>query len=176
MHFSLIDRVVEWRLAGAEGSSPARLVAIKLVSSAEEYLQDHFASFPVLPGVLMLEALVQAARELLEREAEASTVQSGTGDCPRMVLGRVRALKYGNFVPPGSTLRVEVERGKTLEGGHVEFKGVGTVMHPVMSQHDSGGAGAAGANGLGQPEAEAPVAVSGKFTLRPLSFVVTNKV
>ena len=48
MHFTLIDRVLE--------RTDDRLVAIKLVSAAEEYLQDHFPTFPVLPGVLMIEA------------------------------------------------------------------------------------------------------------------------
>ena len=52
MHFALIDRVVE--------RDESRLVAVKAVSLSEEYLQDHFPSFPVLPGVFMLEALVQS--------------------------------------------------------------------------------------------------------------------
>ena len=41
-------------------------MTIKQVTAAEEYLQDHFATFPVLPGVMMLEAMVQAGRRLLE--------------------------------------------------------------------------------------------------------------
>ncbi len=164
MHFSLIDRVVEWSPSpevGGSGGAIAgvggRLVAIKLVSSAEEYLQDHFASFPVLPGVLMLEAFVQAARELLEREAGG--IEKGAGT--RMVLGRVRALKYGNFVPPGSTLRVDVEKVKVSEGagGEVEFKGVGMVIHPGTR------ANAAAAEGDSPVEA---TAVSGRFVLRPV--------
>ncbi|MCA9299800.1 MAG: hypothetical protein KDA28_12075, partial [Phycisphaerales bacterium] len=56
MHFDLIDRVIE---TGTE-----HLVALKHVSAAEEYLQDHFPGFPVLPGVMMLETMVQAGRRL----------------------------------------------------------------------------------------------------------------
>ena len=93
MHFSLVDAVLE---RGAD-----RIVTIKHVSSAEEYLQDHFPGYPVLPGVMMLEAMVQAARELEDPEGRAN---------PPLVLGSVRGLKYGRFVPPGSTLRVEVTR------------------------------------------------------------------
>lgn len=106
MHFTLIDRVLE--------RSEDRLVALKLVSNAEEYLQDHFPTFPVLPGVMMIEALVQASRELLD--------EGGSGD--RWVLGGVKALKYGSFVKPGESLRVEVEVSKRTDEG-VTLKGVG---------------------------------------------------
>ena len=56
MHFCLVDRILE--------RSDDRIVTIKLVSNAEEYLRDHFPGFPVLPGVMMLEAMVQAGRAL----------------------------------------------------------------------------------------------------------------
>lgn len=68
---------------------------MKQVTLAEEYLWDHFPGFPVLPGVLMLEAMTQAAAALADRP---------------LVLHTVRALRYGNFVAPGDTLRIEVER------------------------------------------------------------------
>lgn len=91
MKFDLIDRVVE--------ISDDRIVTLKCVTSAEEYLADHFPTFPVLPGVMMLEAMVQAARRLLERVRP---------DAPMpFVLGRVRALKYSRLVSPGDTLRIE---------------------------------------------------------------------
>jgi 3-hydroxyacyl-[acyl-carrier-protein] dehydratase len=141
MHFNLVDRVLE--------QSADRIVTIKQVSAAEEYLGDHFPGFPVLPGVMMLEAMVQAGRRLAE----------GSGQPPRLVLGQVRALKYGRFVRPGEVLRVEVTLAKTLDGGGVECKGEGRVVRvgPV------GGAAAAGGEA-----ADEPVAVSGRFTLRPV--------
>ncbi len=108
MHFSLIDRVLE--------RSDDRLVSIKMVSNAEEYLQDHFPTFPVLPGVMMIEALVQASRELL----------SGGDASQRWVLSEVRALKYGSFVKPGQTLRAEVQVQKRGEEGSVTIKALGT--------------------------------------------------
>ena len=49
MHFDLVDRVIE--------QSPDRIVTIKQVTASEEYLQDHFPSFPVLPGVFMVDTL-----------------------------------------------------------------------------------------------------------------------
>src|SRR5258707_1248686 len=53
MRFVLVDRITELH----PGQS---LVAVKNLSLAEEYLADHFPGFPVMPGVLMLEALTQA--------------------------------------------------------------------------------------------------------------------
>jgi len=58
MKFGLIDRIVELEPG-------RRIVALKAVSLAEEYLADHFPTFPVLPGVLMLEALVEAGAWLV---------------------------------------------------------------------------------------------------------------
>lgn len=136
MYFQLLDAVLE--LDPAQG----RIVTIKNVSAAEEYLQDHFPSFPVLPGVLMIETLVQAARHLLRVMDPAHA---------RHVLGGVRALKYGNFVRPGETLRVEVTLTKRAENGCFDFAGSGVILRPG-----------------GDPSTSAPAAFSGKFTLRPL--------
>lgn len=136
MHFDLVDRVIE--------HSGQRLVSVKQVSAAEEYLQDHFAGFPVLPGVMMLEAMVQAGRRLLEL--------SETPGASRLVLGGVRALKYGRFVRPGEVLRVEVVLGKSGEGAY-EFKGEGVVL----------------TSGRPEPADGPPTAVSGRFTLRPMA-------
>ncbi|MHC4421726.1 MAG: hotdog family protein, partial [Planctomycetota bacterium] len=76
MKFNLLDTILD--------QGPDRIVAIKHVSLAEEYLADHFPTFPVLPGVMMVETMVQAARRML----------ADRGD-PRLVLGDVRALKFG---------------------------------------------------------------------------------
>lgn len=135
MHFDLVDRVVE--------QTPTRIVTLKLVSAAEEYLQDHFPTFPVLPGVMMLEAMTQAARRLLATHPAAMT------DRP-LVLGRVRALKYGRFVKPGATLRVEVELSKELGEGSFDCRAEALLVEPT-----------------GEPGADLPVAASGRLTLRP---------
>ncbi|MEM1166015.1 MAG: beta-hydroxyacyl-ACP dehydratase [Planctomycetota bacterium] len=111
MHFCLLDRVVD--------RSETGIVTVKAVSAAEEYLQDHFAGFPVLPGVFMLEAMVQAARAWLGERDGASA---------RYVLGEVRALKYASFVRPGEVLRCDVTLFKENEAsGEATFKGEATV-------------------------------------------------
>ena len=110
MKFNLLDKI--------ESVSDTRIVGVKYVSLAEEYLADHFPSFPVLPGVLMLEALTQAASWVMHR-------RSGFGKS-MAVLKEARNVKYGNFVAPGNYLRVEVELLKETEAG-ASFKAGGTV-------------------------------------------------
>jgi 3-hydroxyacyl-[acyl-carrier-protein] dehydratase len=136
MHFDLVDAVIE--------RSPERIVALKNVSAAEEYLQDHFPTFPVLPGVLMLEAMVQTARRWLAHHHP---------DADRHVLGSVRALKYGSFVRPGDTMRITVAPSKPAEEGRFEFKGSAEVLRPAA-------------------EGPPPTCVSGRFTLRPIRAAV----
>ena len=131
MNFDLIDTVLE--------QTPDRIVAIKQVSLAEEYLADHFPTFPVLPGVLMVETLVQAARRML----------ADRGD-PRLVLGEVKSMKFGSFVRPGEALRVEVTLDEEPAEGSYHCRGIGRVCRHAA-------AGDAGEK-----------AVSGRFTMRAI--------
>lgn len=94
MRFSLVDRIVELELG-------AKIVALKNLSMAEEYLGDHFPGFPVMPGVLMLEALTQAGAWLV-RASEDFTHSM-------VVLRQAANVKYGRFVEPGHTMRVTAE-------------------------------------------------------------------
>lgn len=110
MKFNLVDRI--------EHLSGERIVAVKYVSLAEEYLADHFPTFPVLPGVMMLEAITQAAAWLLYTRTDFA--------CSMAVLKEARNVKYGTFVAPGGALRVDVELNKTTDTG-ATFKATGTV-------------------------------------------------
>ena len=110
MKFNLIDKI--------ESLSDDRIVAVKYVSLAEEYLADHFPTFPVLPGVMMLEALTQAAGWLLHRRNNFSKSMA--------ILKEARNVKYGSFVAPGNFLKVDVEFNKATEKG-ASFKASGTV-------------------------------------------------
>jgi 3-hydroxyacyl-[acyl-carrier-protein] dehydratase len=110
MKFNLIDKV--------ESITGDKIVAVKYVSLAEEYLADHFPTFPVLPGVMMLEALTQAAAWVLHRRQDFAKSMA--------ILKEARNVKYGNFVAPGSSLRVEVEYLKPTDTG-ATFKATGTV-------------------------------------------------
>ena len=111
MKFCLLDRIVLLE----EGR---RIVALKNCSLAEEYLADHFPTFPVLPGVLMLEGLVEAGGWLVQATKD---FQYG-----RVLLKEARAVRYGRFVTPGSVLRLEVEAVEIGEEGS-RMRGVGLV-------------------------------------------------
>lgn len=114
MKFNLIDRI--------ESLSATRIVAIKQVSLAEEYLADHFPTFPVLPGVMMIEAATQACGWFLHRQRNFA--------CSMAVLKEARNVKYGQFVAPGDALRVEAELLKPTDAG-ASFKITGTVGDKV---------------------------------------------
>ena len=94
VRFSLIDRIVSIEPG-------ASIQAVKGLSMAEEYLQDHFPRFPVMPGVLMLESLYQAGAWLVR----------ATDDFREAVvlLKEARSVKYGNFIKPGQTLRIDAQ-------------------------------------------------------------------
>lgn len=115
MRFELIDRVID--------RDDQHLIAVKCVSSAEEYLADHFPGFAVLPGVMMLEAMVQAGRALLSDRM---------GDGP-LVLTDVRNVRYGNMVRPGQCLAVRVKLRKQDADGW-DLEGSGSVEDQVAVQ------------------------------------------
>jgi 3-hydroxyacyl-[acyl-carrier-protein] dehydratase len=109
MRFELIDRIVELEPG-------TRIVATKSVSLAEEYLADHFPTFPILPGVLMLQAMVDAASWLIRASTDfASSV---------ILLTEVRNVTYKSFVKPGHQMRLDVEC-RRLGEGEGEFAGCG---------------------------------------------------
>src|SRR5271165_4464044 len=111
MRFVLIDRINELQ----PGKS---LVAVKNLSLAEEYLSDHFPGFPVMPGVLMLEALTQAGAWLI-RDLEDFSHSI-------IILKQAKTIKYGSFVEPGRQLELRVELTE-YDGRDCSFKGVGVI-------------------------------------------------
>ncbi len=109
MKFILIDKIVSLE----EGR---KLTAVKSVSLAEEYLGDHFPTFPVLPGVLLLEGLVESAAWLVRKtEGFAHSM---------ILLAEARNVKYKSFLPPGSQIQYTVE-AKVIEESVSSFAGCG---------------------------------------------------
>src|SRR3954454_16391496 len=109
MRFHLVDRIVEV----VSGKS---LRAVKNLTLGEEYLADHFPTFPVMPGVLMLQALVEAGAWLLRiGEGYRHSV---------IVLREARNVKYDNFMEPGKQMQVSVELSERTASA-ATFKGKG---------------------------------------------------
>ena len=109
MKFGLIDRIIE--IEGAQ-----RIVAVKAVSLGEEYLSEHFPTFPVLPGVFMLESMVEAARWLVHAAEDFAH--------SLILLESTKGITYKSFVAPGQLLRVEVTCRRLAEESS-EFAGCG---------------------------------------------------
>jgi len=109
MRFILIDKVVSLEPG-------KRIRAVKNVSLAEEYLADHFPTFPVLPGVLLLEGLIESASWLVR--------QSENFAHSMILLEQARNVKYKSFLAPGAQIEYTVE-AKTIEENVSSFAGVG---------------------------------------------------
>jgi len=109
MRFILIDKVVSLE----PGS---QIKAVKSVSLAEEYLADHFPAFPVLPGVLLLEGLIESASWLV-RETENFAHSM-------ILLEQARNVKYKSFLAPGSQIEYTVQ-AKAVEENVSSFSGFG---------------------------------------------------
>src|ERR1700683_776680 len=92
--FLLIDRIVEFERA-------KRVVAIKNVTMNESYFQGHFPGAPIMPGVLVIEAMAQAGAVLLlsELEDRHSKLAVFTG---------IDGAKFRRSITPGDQLRIEV--------------------------------------------------------------------
>lgn len=109
MKFILIDRVTDLEPG-------KQLTAVKSVSLAEEYLGDHFPAFPVLPGVLLLEGLIESASWLVRHHQDfANSMVS---------LETTKNVKYKSFAAPGMQIQYTVT-ASSIEDNASSFKGVG---------------------------------------------------
>lgn len=132
MKFVLIDRITELAVG-------KRISACKALSLAEEYLADHFPTFPVLPGVFMLEAMIQASAWLARASLDFS---------PSLVLLKeARNVTYKSFLAPGQVLIVESvckelgpEQSVYAASGRVGereiVKGALTLRHLTLARQD----------------------------------------
>ena len=134
MKFQLVDKI--------EALQPGkRIVTVKALSLAEEYLADHFPAFPVMPGVLMLEAMVQAGAWLVREKLDFA---------PSLVLLKeARNVTYKSFAAPGQILTLEAdcqdltaEQSSFAARGHVGgreiVKGRLTLRHLTLAATDAG--------------------------------------
>ena len=93
--FLLLDRVVELHRR-------RRVVAVKNVTINEPFFQGHFPQYPIMPGVLVVEAMAQAGALLLLLEIEGRENKI-------MVFTGIERAKFRKPVTPGDQLRIEVD-------------------------------------------------------------------
>jgi len=109
MRFILIDKVICLEVG-------SQLRAVKSVSLAEEYLADHFPSFPVLPGVLLLEGLIESASWLVRKTEDFAHSM--------ILLEEARNVRYKSFLGPGEQIEYTVD-ARVIEENVSSFAGVG---------------------------------------------------
>lgn len=98
--FLLVDRIIELEPG-------KKAVGIKNVTVNEPFFQGHFPGFPIMPGVLIVEALAQTAG--IAVNAEAASAQGASDDAKLGVFASIDAMKFKKQVMPGDTLRLEAE-------------------------------------------------------------------
>ena len=118
--FLLVDRIVE-----IEGDQ--RIVGLKNVTANEGFFQGHFPDHPVMPGVLVCEAMAQVAAIMAHQD-------SGDNDGHRVfVLTGLDAVKFKRTVEPGDQLRLELICLKR-RGTFWKLKGTATVEGKIVAQ------------------------------------------
>ena len=100
--FLLIDRVTAWEPG-------KRLTAIKNVTYNEPFFQGHFPGNPVMPGVLVIEALAQASGTLVQLSATKDPSQAAL-----FYLVKIDKARFSRVVVPGDQLVLEVEQKRML--------------------------------------------------------------
>ncbi len=111
MRFHLVDRILE--------VEAGRLIrTAKNLTLGEEYLADHFPTFPVMPGVLMLQTLVETGSWLMR--------VSDDFRYSVILLREAKNVKFGNFMEPGRRMVLTAEL-QEQNGSLAVFKGKGEV-------------------------------------------------
>jgi beta-hydroxyacyl-ACP dehydratase FabZ len=118
--FLLVDRIVE--LHGEE-----KIVGIKNVSFNEHFFQGHFPNHPVMPGVLICEAMAQVGAIL------AHNARGGLSDNKVFVLTGLDKVKFKKPVEPGDQLRMELTCLKR-RGSFWRMQGIATVDGKIVAQ------------------------------------------
>jgi 3-hydroxyacyl-[acyl-carrier-protein] dehydratase len=119
--FLLIDRVLECQ-------PPTRIVAIKNVSINEEFFTGHFPHYHVMPGVLVVEGMAQAAAILsfktLDVRPDKKSVYYFAG---------IDSARFKRPVVPGDQIRYEITAGRSIRG-IAKFSGIARVDDLVVAE------------------------------------------
>ncbi len=102
--FVLIDRVLDYTVDKS-------LTAIKNVTINEPFFQGHFPHYPVMPGVLVVEAMAQAAAIL-----SFKTLQKLPGESAIYLFVGIDKARFKHPVSPGDQLKIEVSLGRKMQG------------------------------------------------------------
>ncbi len=116
--FLLVDAILEME--------PERIVGVKNVSVNEPYFPGHFPDFPVMPGVLIVEAMAQVAGVLVLKQMEDRKNKL-------VLLATIEEAKFRRPVRPGDQLRIEMKVAKR-KASVAKMHGTATVDGNVVAE------------------------------------------
>jgi 3-hydroxyacyl-[acyl-carrier-protein] dehydratase len=111
MRFLLVDHITDWKSDGL-------IRGLKNIAMSEDYLEFHFPRTPVMPGVLLLEAMVQLAGWL---EARVSGFEKW------FLMHRIRKCSFYGFALPGDQVELEVRLLGSADSKTRAYKGIGEI-------------------------------------------------
>ncbi|MCL2683621.1 MAG: 3-hydroxyacyl-ACP dehydratase FabZ [Synergistaceae bacterium] len=135
--FLLVDRIIEMDLDGEQ----KRIVGIKNVTINEPFFQGHFPGEPVMPGMLILEAMGQVGCVMMAVEQERSGIASSARRSA--FLTTIYDAKFRRPVVPGDQLRTEAILMR-FRGKIGKMKVIGTVDGDVVAEAVMGFVSASG--------------------------------
>jgi 3-hydroxyacyl-[acyl-carrier-protein] dehydratase len=111
MRYLLVDHIIEWK-------SGETIRGIKNVAMSEDFLEFHFPKNPIMPGVMLLEALTQLTGWL---EAASADFRNW------FLISKVNKCNFYGFAFPGDQVELKVEFVSEPGENKKVFKGIGTV-------------------------------------------------
>lgn len=111
MRYLLVDHITEW-------TSGETIKGVKNVAMSEDFLEFHFPKNPIMPGVMLLEALTQLTGWL---EAASSDFNNW------FLISSVRKCNFYGFAFPGDQVSLEVSSVSSPAEGKKVYKGLGSV-------------------------------------------------
>lgn len=114
----LVDSILELE--------PERIVGIKNVTVNEPFFEGHFPDFPVMPGVLIVEAMAQVAGVLVLKEMEGR-------ENKLVLLAAIEGAKFRKPVVPGDQLRIEMKVSRR-KATVAKMHGTATVNGSVVAE------------------------------------------
>ncbi len=121
--FLLIDRIIELDIPNL------KVKALKNVTVNEEFFNGHFPDYPVMPGVLIIEAMAQAGAYLMIKKLKA---EGADGDFTVLFAG-IDSAKFRKPVRPGDQIIFEIE-GLNIKKSMGKIKGVAKVDGQVVCE------------------------------------------
>jgi len=121
--FLLVDRILELDLENL------KIKAIKNVTINEEFFLGHFPHFPVMPGVLIIEAMAQVGAYMMIKKAKAEGIEGNF----TVLFAGIDSAKFRRPVQPGDQIVFEVE-GLNIKKSMGKIKGVAKVDGQVVAE------------------------------------------